>query len=172
MAFMSKYQFRIVGGKDSDRLKGIPAISDKTVLIPDDFIKYIFQNYYNDRFKILSATIVHEVCHAEFGLPSRPPKEHFKADLKAIGLLDGNAATADYFYKSLYVVKDYWFARKGVAGHALNAGWNAVNAAVLVLGGPAHFADFFATDLSERMNLITQAFHLRGGEKFHRSAGP
>lgn len=169
IAFKGKYTYHLVGGSDADRLNGIPAISGNTVLIPNDFVKYVYQNYYDDRFKILAATAVHEICHAEFGLPSRPPSEHFKTDVKAIGLLGGNAAAANDFCKSLFVVKDYWFARKGVAGHALNAAWNTANAASLALGGPARFADLFATDLSERISLIVKGFHLPRERKFSRS---
>ena len=164
------YRARIIQGRDSNRLDGIPAVSDRTVLLPNDFVKYIYQNYYNDRAKILVNVMVHEICHPEFGLPSKPPEEHFKADMAAIKLLGGDIKTAQYYYQSLYVMKNYWYARKGVAGHALNLGWNAINGVSAVLGGPAAFADFYATDLSHRMNLIAQQFRPISRSCFPRSS--
>lgn len=152
------YSLRLIEGKDADQQKGIPFISDRTVFLPTDFVKYVYQNYYDDRFKILTSVITHEICHPEFGLPSSPPQEHFKADVMAIKLLGEDSETADYYYKSLFVVKNYWFARKGVAGHALNVGWNAMSGASLFFGGPAFFMDLYATDLDERMKLIARQY--------------
>jgi hypothetical protein len=167
--FKNDYAVSIISGRDSRRLKGIPAISNNTVLLPEEFIKYCYQNYYYDRLKIFTSVIVHEISHPELNLPSRPPKQHFQADLAAIKMLGDDKGTAYYYYKSLYVVKNYWFARKGMAGHTLNASWNALNGASLLLGGPAYFADFFATDLSERMNMIAKHYSLRSPACFERS---
>jgi hypothetical protein len=69
-------------------------------------------------------------------------------------------------------MKNYWYARKGVAGHALNAGWNTANAALLVVTGHGHFADWFATDLDERMKLIANSNKIYSSDCFPRSAGP
>jgi len=166
-----QYHVRIIRDRDSDRLDGVPAVSGTTVLLPDDFVKYVYQNYYNDRFKIFGSVIVHELAHIEYDLPSSPPEKHFETDVAAIKLLGNDMAAAEYYYKSLYVMKDYWFARKGVAGHALNAAWNLVNAASLVYGGPAYFADLYATDLDRRMKLIVKNYKLRARGPFPRSRG-
>lgn len=163
------YDVRIIAGRDSNRLNGIPAISNKTVLLPNDFVKYIYQNYYDDRAKILTGVMVHEMCHVEYKLPSKPAGKHSQTDIAAIKLLGDNRTTANYYYKSLYVMKNYWFARKGVAGHTLNAGWNAINGVSYALGGPAWFADFFATDLTQRMDLIAKHYKILSTNCFERS---
>ena len=167
----NEYQIHVIRGRDSDRLDGVPAVSGRTVYLPEDFVKYVYQNYYNDRFHIFGSVIVHELAHIEYDLPSSPPEKHFETDQAAIRLLGGDLPTAEYYYKSLYVMKDYWFARKGVAGHALNAAWNLVNAASLVYGGPAYFADLYATDLDQRMKLIAKQYKLKSCGPFRRSRG-
>jgi len=169
LTFKNTYQVRIVDGKASDKLNGIPAISGQTVMIPNDFIKYVYQNYYDHRFKILASVMVHEMTHTEYGLPSKPVDKHVQVDFVALKLLSADNEVAADYYRSLFVMKNYWFARKGVAGHALNAGWNAANAASLILGGPAMFADWYATDLSGRMKLITKRYQLKSIKCFERS---
>ena len=129
-----------------------------------------YQNYYDHRFKILASVIVHEMVHTEYGLPSKPADKHVQVDFVALDLLSADGDVAADYYRSLFVMKNYWFARKGVAGHALNAGWNAANAALLVFGGPAMFADWYATDLSGRMRQISQRYQLRTIKCFERSA--
>jgi len=163
------YQVRIIDGKASDKLNGIPAISGQTIMIPNDFIKYVYQNYYDHRFKILASVIVHEMTHSEYGLPSKPVDKHVQVDFVALKLLSADQEVAADYYRSLFVMKNYWFARKGVAGHALNAGWNAANAASLFFGGPAMFADWYATDLSGRMKLIAKRYLLGSVKCFERS---
>lgn len=163
------YNIILVEGQDSRKLKGIPAISNNTVVLPQDFVKYVYQNYYDDRARIFASVIVHELTHREYDIPSRPAEKHFQADVAAIKLLGDNRRAAEYYYKSLYVVKNYWFARKGVAGHTLNASWNILNGVSYAVGGPACFADFFATDLSQRMNLLARHYHLPSGICFERS---
>lgn len=165
-----RYQISIINGKNSNKLNGIPAISNNTVFLPEDFIKYIYQNYYDDRAKIFTVIIVHELCHTEFNLPSKPIYDHFKVDLKAIEVLGRDNNTPEYFYKTLAVIKSYWFARKGVAGHALNVGWNAANLTSVAFGGPGFFGDLYATDLNKRMKLIYKNFHLKSKASFKRSA--
>jgi len=163
------YKISIIGGKDSDRLNGVPAISERNVLLPGDFVKYVYQNYYDDRSKIFSSVIIHEIAHVEFDLPSKPVEKHVETDMRAIQLLGGGESTVRYYYRSLYAMKNYWFARKGVAGHALNAGWNALNLGSLALGGPAAFIDWYATDLEKRMGLIAKHYGLRARGPFKRS---
>ena len=116
LSLQGKYKYVILADSEFKKSTGIPAISEHTVIIPENFLKYIYQNYYEHRFIILSAVITHELCHAEFHLPSAPPKEHFKADQHAIALLGKGKVSATFYYQSLYVMKNYWFARKGVAG--------------------------------------------------------
>jgi len=165
-----KYSVTIARGQDSKKLKGIPAISNNIVILPEEFIKYVYQNYYNDRNIIFTCTIVHEVSHTEFNLPSSPPEQHFQTDVKAIQLLGSkDSDTTNNYYKSLQVMRNYWFARKGMAGHALNVGWNALNVAALVFLGHGYFVDWFATDLTERLNLISKGFSIPSGACFKRS---
>ena len=167
--FKYQYKISIIDGKDSNRLDGIPAISDRNVLLPEDFVKYVYQNYYDDRGKIFTSVIIHEVSHSEFDLPSKPPEEHVKTDAMAIELLGANSNAPEYFYKSLYVMKNYWFARKGVAGHSLNVGWNALSLASAALGGPSLFIDWYATDLNKRMAWIAKRYALKSKQPFKRS---
>jgi len=164
-----EYRLRLVNGRDSDRLNGVPAVSENTVLLPDDFVKYVYQNYYSDRLKIFGSILVHEITHPEYDLPSRPPKQHFRADVAAITLLGNSRGVAQDYYNSLRVMKDYWFARKGVGGHALNAAWNTLNAGLLLVTGRGYFADFYATDLEQRMGLIAQRYQLSHTRGFNRS---
>ncbi len=167
-----RYTISIIDGRDSNRLNGVPAISGNHVLLPMDFVKYVYQNYYDDRFTIFSSVMVHEISHEEFDLPSSPPLEHLKSDIRAIGLLGGGPEVARDFYRSLYVMKNYWFARKGMAGHALNTGWNAVNLVSVAVGGPGFFKDWYATDLEQRMKLIARHFDFKDRSSFPRSSGP
>jgi len=164
------YSLGLIEGKESNKLNGIPAISNQTIHLPVDFIKYIYQNYYNERFKILTSVIAHELCHTEFNLASEPPKEHFKTDLAAIKLLGENEETVRIYYQSLTVMKNYWFARKGMAGHALNAGWNAINVASVMYGGPGFFGDLYGTDLNKRLSLIKKQYKLKRPLTFERSS--
>ena len=166
------YKYVVLSDAEFEKSKGIPAISEDTVIIPENFLRYVYQNYYDDRTIILSSIIVHELCHKEYGLPSKPPKEHFKVDQCAIALIGQENTGATYYYQSLYVMKNYWFARKGMAGHAFNVGWNVANAAVLALTGHGVFADWFATDLEERMRLISRNYDLLPHHCFPRSKGP
>lgn len=167
------YRYVIVGESEAKGLKGIPAITqDNTVVLPENFVKYVYQNYYDDRMKVFTCIIVHELCHREYGLPSSPPEEHFKVDLQAIKLLGADATTAHNYYKSLYVMRNYWYARKGVAGHTFNVGWNAVNAASVALGGPGAFVDWFATDLDRRLNMLEKNYRIWAGGAFERSTSP
>jgi len=66
------YKLSIIGGKDFNKLNGIPAISNRNVLLPEDFVKYVYQNYYDDRSKIFSSVIVHEISHSRTKLRIKP----------------------------------------------------------------------------------------------------
>lgn len=170
--FSSKrsYALTVVEGENSKKLKGIPAISGTTILLPDEFIRYIYQNYYNDRAVIVRCAIVHELCHTEYGLVSSPPEKHSETDVAAIRVLGGDATqTAQQYYKSLQVLKSYWFARKGVGGHAFNVGWNVANAAALALVGHGYFVDWFATDIAKRLQLLSRHYKISAGSCFRRS---
>ncbi len=142
----------------------------KTDKVCYNFIKYIYQNYYADRFKVMACIFVHELSHTEYNLLSTPVTEHFQTDKKAIELLASatSCSAADY-YKSLLVLRNYWFARKGVGGHAFNVGWNALQVASLVYAGSAHFVDWFATDLDKRMGLLVKEYKLKDRSCFKRS---
>ena len=164
------YAMTIVSGSNSKKLKGIPAISGTTVIVPDEFIRYIYQNYYNDRAAVLTCTVVHELCHTEYGLVSSPPEKHLETDFAAIQVLGGvDSHAAPNYYKSLQVLKDYWFARKGIAGHAFNVGWNAANAAAMVFIGHGYFVDWFATDISKRLQSLSRHYKIPSGSRFRRS---
>ena len=165
----NEYSLQMIDGADSKKANGVPFISNTIVYVPKDFIKYVYQEYYDDRFKILINVITHEICHTEYHLPGAPVSEHFKVDVYAISLLGGDTQTADYFYKSLFVVKNYWFARKGMAGHALNFGWNALSGASLAFGGPSFFMDLYATDLNQRMEMIKHQYKLESRQCFKQT---
>ena len=80
------YNFHVVS--DRECKAGIPYIEKYDLKIPDNFLKYAYQNYYADRFMILSSLIAHEICHTEYSLTNgRTPKEHFGVDKKAIEML-------------------------------------------------------------------------------------
>lgn len=170
LALKNRYQLRVV---EKDETHGIPAISGTLVILPEDFVKYIYQNYYDHRNIILTCVIAHEMAHREFDLPVEPVETHFQVDRAAIGLLGGEQyQNAVYFYKTLYVLRNYWFARKGVAGHTLNIGWNVLNAASYALGGPAHFRNWFATDTKQRMKFLIKEYGVKERGAFPRSTGP
>ena len=168
-----KYTINLAAEEEIKGLKGIPALTqNNTVIMPVNFVKYVYQNYYDDRIKIFTCVIVHEMAHAEFGLPSQPPDAHFKTDFAAIKLLgDQDSNSAQYFYNSFKVLHNYWFARKGMAGHTLNVGWNVANAAALAYGGTANFKDWFATDIKIRLKLLRKNFTIDRRAAFKRSRG-
>jgi len=150
---------------------GIPEIEGRLVKLPDSFIKYVFQNYYADRKKVFICVASHEISHVEYNLHNMStPKEHYEVDKKAMELLSnaGICRPQDY-YNTFLVLKDYWFARKGMAGHMANAGWNLVSAASVACGGPGYFANWFATDLDKRIALIRKYNKIPRGSRFKRS---
>lgn len=170
-ALANEYKLDIV--TDRDVRNGSPLIEQTTVKIPDNFIKYVYQNYYESRFKVLLCVASHEICHSEYRLYDQSnPKAHFVVDQRAIELVKAKTTCTDAdYYNSLRVVKDYWFARKGVGGHMLNAGWNLSCVASMYYGGPGYFRDWYATDLSARLGLIARQYKIKRGSRFKRSNG-
>lgn len=167
-----KYSMRIVSDKECNK-KGVPGIKNGTVLVPNNFVKYIYQNYYENRFIILTCLVAHELCHAEYNLSMGTPEVHFQTDAKAVSLLRSNTTISAYdYYRSMSVVKNYWYARKGVAGNALNVGWNIAQVASLVAGGPYYFRDWFAVDVDKRLNLISKRYGKPKPRCFNISKGP
>lgn len=165
----SDYSLRVLTGEDERKSKGIPFISGHTVYLPEIFIKYVYQNYYDDRLIVLTSVITHEICHKLYDLPSEPADEHFKTDAAAIKLLGTSQETVRNYYNSLVVVKNYCFARKGMAGHTLNVGLNALSVGSMVMGGPGVFIDLYATDLTRRIKLIKRAFGLGSVKGFAKT---
>jgi hypothetical protein len=163
------YKISVIEGDDEKKAKGIPFISNQTVYLPKIFIKYVYQNYYDDRLIVLTSVITHEVCHALYYLPSEPPDAHFQTDLAAIKLLGTNKETVENYFNSLVVVKNYCFARKGMAGHALNVGFNALSVSSVVMGGPGVFMDLYATDLTRRLRSIKRAYRFKPFKAFART---
>lgn len=163
------YSVRVLTGEEERKSKGIPFISGNTVYLPEIFIKYVYQNYYDDRLIVLTSVITHEICHKLYGLPSEPADEHFKTDAAAIKLLGTSQETVRNYYNSLVVTKNYCFARKGMAGHALNVGLNALSVGSMVMGGPGVFIDLYATDLTRRIKLIKRAFRLGSVKGFPKT---
>jgi hypothetical protein len=163
------YRISVIEGDDEKKAKGIPFISNQTVYLPKIFIKYVYQNYYDERFIVLTSVISHEVCHKLYGLPSEPPDAHFQTDLAAIKLLGTSKETVENYFNSLVVVKNYCFARKGMAGHALNVGFNALSVGSMVMGGPGVFMDLYATDLTRRLKLIKREYRLGSVKGFAKT---
>jgi len=167
------YTMSIVDDDECKGLKGIPQIQGTHVLLPENLIKYIFQNYFKDRKTILTCTMAHELCHTEYNLMDlSTPQAHFLTDNKAIELLHSNLLTAQDYYRSLFVLKNYWFARKGAGGHALNAGWNLLNVASMVFVGYGYFRDWYATDISRRMQLCVKQYEVKDRGCFQQTHEP
>jgi hypothetical protein len=166
------YRLDIIEGEMADKLNGVPSISANTVLLPNDFIKYVYQNYYKDRYFIIGTVIVHELMHTEISLPSKPPEEHVKTDIAAIKILGENKNLVEDYYRALDVMRNYWFARKGVGGHAANVGWNVANVAALLYVGSGYFRDWYATDLKVRMKMIKKHYDIHVYKTFERSSAP
>jgi len=168
------YSMSIVSDKECTGLKGIPEIGNRHVNMPDNMVKYTYQNYYKDRAKILNCIFAHEISHVEYNLyDMSTPQAHLQVDIKATEMLAGNTdITATDFYKSLFVLKNYWFSRKGLGGHLANVGWNIINVATLIYGGSGYFRDWFATDVNKRMSLYIRHYKLKDSSCFTRSQAP
>jgi hypothetical protein len=166
------YRISVIEGDDEKKAKGIPFISGQTVYLPKIFVKYVYQNYYDDRFIVLTSVISHELCHKLYNLPSEPPDAHVQTDLAAIRLLGASQETVKNYFNSLVVVKNYCFARKGMAGHALNVGINALSVGSVIMGGPGVFGDLYATDLTRRLKLLKREYRLRSFKPFAKTQEP
>lgn len=163
------YKISVIEGEDEKKSKGVPFISGQTVYLPKIFLKYVYQNYYDDRYIVITSVIAHELCHKLYDLPSEPPDVHFQTDLAAIKLLGAAQETVENYYNSLVVFRNYCFARKGMAGHALNVGINALSVGSMVMGGPGFFMDLYATDLTRRLKLIKREYRLRAVKAFAKT---
>lgn len=149
--------------------KEVPGGTNFTIYLPEYFIRYIYEFYYNYREVILASIIAHEIAHREFNLPDTPPAAHYLTDKEAvIKLLPHTPATATDFYNSLYVLHYYWKARKGVAGHAGNILLNAGSLASAAFGGPSYFGDLFATDVTTRIYKFRRDFPVYSKITFKR----
>jgi len=158
LKYKAAYSYRIVKDKETS-LAGVPEIHSEAggyvILIPEYYIMYVWEFYYPLYHKqILACLIAHEMGHAESGLSDKTKQEHLACDQYSIGHLLLPGLTGDTFYSSLVVTRHYWSARKGVGGHLFNIGWNAVNIASLVFGGPASIGDLFVTDLDYRISRL------------------
>lgn len=172
LKYKYRYSMRIVSDKECNK-NGVPGIKNGAVLMPNNFVKYIYQNYYENRFIVLTCVVSHELCHAEYNLAMGSPEVHFQTDQKAISLLCGNTTISTYdYYRSMSVVKNYWYARKGTVGNALNIGWNVAQVASLVIGGPTYFRDWFAVDVDKRLSLISKRYGKSKPACFRITKGP
>ena len=171
LPLLYEYTVRVVADNAYPKMKGIPHILGNEVRLPDFYIRYVYQNYYNDRQTVLTNTIVHELCHREYALHDcQTPQLHFAVDHAAIEMLKrAELYSPQDYYKSLYVLRNYWFARKGVMGHVLNVGWNVANIACLIFVGRGYFKDWYATDVAKRMQLCARTYDLLEGMQFTRS---
>lgn len=140
---------------------------DRTIYLPKTFLQYIYEFYYNHRAQILVCTFLHEITHNEFGIASKPPETHYLCDKAVIEkFFNNNGAnpisnvfyTPNEMYSTLIVTQDYWRARKGLGGHLANVGWNLLNLATLAYAGSGTFVDWFATDISVRINLLRRDY--------------
>lgn len=161
-----QYQVRILPNKQMKKTKGVPAISQLTLIFPEDFVKYVYQKYYADRHKIFTCIMAHEISHTEFGLPSKPPNQHYLTDKAAIQLLGDSEESIQYYYDSLRVMKKYWLASRPVGGHLWNAGWNLGNVALMAYTGQGIFIDWYATDLKKRMKLLRKEYNINHKSSF------
>ena len=168
-----KYTMKITEDNESQGTKGVPEIRGTHIKLTNNLVKYVYQNYFDERHKIIACVIVHEMSHSEFNMLSEPVETHFQVDLKAVSLLENSTSiTPKDFYYSLIVLKNYWFARKGVAGHAVNVGWNVLNAAALVYVGHGSFVNWFATDIRGRLKRFRKHYNQDIGKGYERSTSP
>jgi hypothetical protein len=175
-----KYNYKIkICSEKETKPSGIPQVAlnkevpdgrNFTIYLPEYFIRYVYEFYYNYREVILASIIAHEIAHREFNLPDTPPATHYLTDKEAISkILPYTPATTTDFYNSLYVLHYYWKARKGVAGHAGNVLLNVGSVASAAFGGPSFFGDLFATDVTTRIYKFRHDFPAYSKITFKRS---
>ena len=151
---------------DKDRLNvigaipGIPFIHGVHISLPEYYIRYIYEFYYDDRKAILFSTIAHEMAHTEFNCPAEPPEQHYLCDKAALEnlIIPHTQFGAISFYSHLKILSDYWNARKGVVGHVANAGLNIASVFSVLNGGGGIFGNMYATDISTRMKLMVRDY--------------
>lgn len=155
------YTYRIV--KDNQtKPSGIPQSVSKgsscTILIPEYFIKYVWEFYYpNYHQEIIGCLFSHELGHPESNYSSATPQQHVLCDEYTIKNLLLPTSTFNTYYSTLIVVRDYWLARKGVGGHVFNIGWNALNITSLIFFGAGQVGDLYATDLNYRISKLRKS---------------
>jgi len=157
-----KYTYAYKISKDREtEIPGVPQIKNGEISIPDYFLRYIYEFYYNNRFEILICIFLHEMAHSEFNLPDKPPETHYLCDREAIERLLKPYNTlygVNDFYSALCVVDNYWRARKGLGGHLFNIGWNVLNAISLFYGGSGSIGDLYAVDIATRVQLTRRDY--------------
>ena len=148
------YSYRITQDKET-KFAGIPQAEGTIISLPDYFIRYVYEFYYNDREAILTCIILHEMAHTEFNLLIfEPPEQHYLTDKAAIdNFLLFTPYTANHYYCSFKILGDYWQARKGVGGHLLAF---TTNVALAYFTGIT--VDWFTTDINTRLNLIIRDY--------------
>ena len=175
-----KYNYKVIICSEKDiKSHGIPLVSidnqrldgnSYTIYLPEYFIRYAYEFYYNYQEVILASIITHEIAHKEFNLPDTPPAAHYLTDKAAVDkLLPYTHATGSDFYNSLYVLHYYWKARKGAAGHAGNILLNVGSVASAAFGGPTVFGDLFATDVTTRIYKFRREYPAYSKITFKRS---
>ncbi len=166
------YRLRILPNSDMKETRGVPAITGTTILLPEDFIRYVFAEYYTDRATILTCVLAHEICHTEYGLPSEPPQVHTQTDIAAIKVMGENHQTVNNYYHSLRVVQRYWSASRSKIGKAGNIAWNVASAASMAYGGPGMFVNWYATDLKVRLKQLRKHYEIDRRQGFRPSTPP
>ncbi len=156
------YFYRIV--KDNQTTPpGMPqSVSEgnnRIILIPEYFIKYVYEFYYPAYHKIIIGCLfAHELGHPESGYLSSTPQQHILCDRYTIENLMLPYYTSNDYYSMLIVAKDYWSARKGVGGHLFNIGWNILNVGTYLFAGFGYFNDWFATDVNNRISALKSTY--------------
>ena len=154
------YFYRIVKDNQTS-LAGVPEIrklgvgsdNNMVVLIPEYFIKYVYEFYYPKYHKeIISCLFAHELGHPESGYSSENQNDHFLCDKYSIKNLLLPPANSDTYYSMLIVVKQYWSARKGIGGHLFNFGLNLATITYL-----KSTIDLFGTDLNYRISKFNSS---------------
>lgn len=156
------YCYRIVKDNKTNP-PGIPqSISEgnnRIILIPEYFIKYVWEFYYPNYHKdIISCLFSHELGHPESGYSDKPPEQHLLCDKYTIQNLLLPSVTSSTYYSTLIVVRDYWSARKGIGGHLFNIGWNILNVGTYLFAGYGYFVDWYSTDLNNRISTIKATY--------------
>lgn len=149
------YFYKIVKDNETST-PGVPEIRplgtgskyNMVVMIPEYFIKYIYEFYYPKYHKeIIACIFAHELGHPESDHSSNNQEDHFLCDKYSINNLLLPPTNSDTYYSMLIVVKQYWSARKGIGGHLFNFALNLATITYL-----KSTMDLFGTDLNYRIS--------------------